>query len=70
MEIRTNSYEGEQPCNRPDIVARDRDIKFQYLLHIIAKESLFGEILAYVCGIEFQKRGLRHLHFHNIQTKL
>src|SRR5882762_8566521 len=48
--------------DRPDIVARVFDQKKDALLHDIIKGRLFGEVAGSVYTIEFQKRGLPHMH--------
>ena len=53
---------GQQACDRPDIVARVFNIKKDHLIDLIMKQNYFGEVAAYVYVIEFQKRGLPHVH--------
>lgn len=48
--------------SRPDICARVFNIKKNYLIDLIVKQKCFGEVAAYVYVIEFQKRGLPHIH--------
>jgi hypothetical protein len=52
----------ETPQNRPDLVARVFNMKLRDLLHDLHSRDLFGEIVARVHVIEFQKRGLPHAH--------
>ena len=47
--------------DRPDIVARVFELKKKALLKEI-KDGLFGNTVAMVHTIEFQKRGLPHMH--------
>ncbi|XP_071643019.1 uncharacterized protein [Temnothorax longispinosus] len=61
-EIRENLLPGQQPADRPDICARVFNIKKDYLIDVIVRQKFFGEVLAYVYVIEFQKRGLPHIH--------
>lgn len=61
-EIRENLLPGQQPCDRPNICARVFNLKKDYLLDLITKQRFFGEVAAYVHVIEFQKRGLPHVH--------
>ncbi|XP_011685465.1 PREDICTED: uncharacterized protein LOC105448515 [Wasmannia auropunctata] len=61
-EIKENLLPNQQPADRPDICARVFNIKKDYLIDVIIRQKLFGEILAYVYVIEFQKRGLPHIH--------
>ena len=61
-EIQENLLPGQQACDRPDICARVFALKVEALLEFIIKKKFFGEIAAYVYTIEFQKRGLPHVH--------
>jgi len=48
--------------DRPDLVARVFQLKKEAILHDINKNGIFGKAVAYVYTIEFQKRGLPHMH--------
>ncbi|XP_012837300.1 PREDICTED: uncharacterized protein LOC105957872 [Erythranthe guttata] len=48
--------------DRPDILARVFKMKLDSLMSDLKKGKIFGRIRAYVCTIEFQKRGLPHAH--------
>ena len=61
-EIRDNLFEGQQPSDRPDLVARIFNIKLKSLIQDMVMNRVFGHIKAYVYTIEFQKRGLPHAH--------
>ncbi|XP_011878931.1 PREDICTED: uncharacterized protein LOC105568104, partial [Vollenhovia emeryi] len=61
-EIDENLLHGQQASDRPDICARVFNIKKDYLIDLITKQKFFGEVAAYVYVIEFQKRGLPHIH--------
>ncbi|XP_033229726.1 uncharacterized protein LOC117181273 [Belonocnema kinseyi] len=61
-EIQENLLFGQQASDRPDICARVFDIKKKYLFESITRQQLFGEVQAQVHLIEFQKRGLPHMH--------
>jgi len=61
-EIEENLLPGQQAADRPDISARVFNIKKDYLIDLIIKQSFFGEVAAFVYVIEFQKRGLPHVH--------
>jgi hypothetical protein len=52
----------QRACDRPDIVARVFELKKQELLKDIRKNGIFGKVVAMVHTIEFQKRGLPHMH--------
>ncbi|XP_044019984.1 uncharacterized protein LOC122860299 [Aphidius gifuensis] len=61
-EIQENLLPGQIASDRPDIVSRVFDIKKDELITIIKKKKLFGEVLAFVYVVEYQKRGLPHIH--------
>ena len=61
-EIEDNLLPGQYASDRPDIVARVFNIKKNYLIDLIVKQKMFGDVLAYVYVVEFQKRGLPHIH--------
>ena len=61
-EIKENLLPGQQPVDRPDICARVFDIKKDHLIDLIVTQSFFGETKGHVELIEFQKRGLPHMH--------
>ncbi len=48
--------------DRPDIVAKVFQLKKEALLDEIKKGGIFGKVRAMVHTIEFQKRGLPHMH--------
>ncbi|XP_054706695.1 uncharacterized protein LOC129216505 [Uloborus diversus] len=61
-EIRDNLFPGQKPHDRPDLVARVFDMKKKALLQDLQKDGIFGRIVADIHVIEFQKRGLPHMH--------
>ncbi|XP_058789684.1 uncharacterized protein LOC131663341 [Phymastichus coffea] len=61
-EIKENLLPGQQTSDRPDIVARIFHLKKERIIDLIVKKKFFGEVAAYVYVIEFQKRGLPHMH--------
>ncbi|XP_058790182.1 uncharacterized protein LOC131663668 [Phymastichus coffea] len=61
-EISENVLPSQQASDRPDIVARVFDLKKDHLLDMVVKKSFFGKVASYVYVIEFQKRGLPHMH--------
>ena len=61
-EIVNNLAEGQDPINRPDLVARVFNLKLKALLKEIIEESVLGVVVAYTWTIEFQKRGLPQAH--------
>lgn len=61
-EITRELLPGQTPYDRPDLVARVFQMKKQAILDDIYKNGVFGQAVAYVYTIEFQKRGLPHMH--------
>ena len=61
-EITRELLSGQSPSDRPDLVARVFDMKKKALIKDIYKKGVFGQAVAYVYTIEFQKRGLPHMH--------
>ena len=53
---------GENVQDRPDLVARVFKLKKDQLLDDIIKEGILGKVVAYCWVIEWQKRGLPHMH--------
>ncbi|KAH9402766.1 hypothetical protein TYRP_015520 [Tyrophagus putrescentiae] len=62
VEITENLLDGQTPSDRPDLIVRVFNLKVQRLLKDIAKNGIFGRCVAYTSVVEFQKRGLPHLH--------
>ena len=61
-EIKDNLFPGQTAFDRPDIVSRVFELKKNQLKDLILKKHIFGEVIACVYVIEFQKRGLPHMH--------
>ena len=61
-EIRENLYPNQVPSDRPDLCCTVFNLKLQAITNDILKKGLFGETVAHVYVIEFQKRGLPHAH--------
>ena len=53
---------GQTPADRPDLVVRVFNMYKDALLDDIANNKIFGHTHARVHSIEFQKRGLPHMH--------
>jgi hypothetical protein len=53
---------GEIANDRPDLVTRVFVGKLQHLLDELLKKGIFGEVVANIHVIEWQKRGLPHAH--------
>ncbi|KAG5521132.1 hypothetical protein RHGRI_033626 [Rhododendron griersonianum] len=68
-EIKAELKQHEQAQNRPDLATRIFHAKFEYLRREVVKKELFGPIAAYTFAIEFQKRGLPHVHMLIILKK-
>ncbi|KAF5349437.1 hypothetical protein D9758_014620 [Tetrapyrgos nigripes] len=61
-EIQRELLPGQTSYDRPDLVSRVFQLKKKELLKDIQKVGIFGHAVAYVYTIEFQKRGLPHIH--------
>ena len=61
-EIKESLLPGQQAQDRPDIVARVFNMKWQSLLEDMLKKDIFGHVDAYVTVKETQKRHLPHAH--------
>ncbi|XP_058208347.1 uncharacterized protein LOC131321380 [Rhododendron vialii] len=48
--------------DHPDLVARVFELKRKALMKEVEKDKVFGQKIAHVYTIEFQKRGLPHMH--------
>ena len=69
-EITEALREGETAANRPDFVARVLRMKLKALLRKFLIEHVLGVVVAYTWVIEFQKRGLPHVHILLIVSHL
>ncbi|PIA53922.1 hypothetical protein AQUCO_00900472v1 [Aquilegia coerulea] len=61
-EIQNELKPGQAALDRPDLVARVFELKRKAIMHEIENKRLFGRVVAKVYTIEFQKRGLPHMH--------
>ena len=59
--LRYNQKTGSS-SNRPDIISRVFDIKLNALLNDLRKDHIFGEVVAILAIVEWQKRNLPHAH--------
>ncbi len=66
---------GQAVADRPDIIARVFSAKLKEFLDDLLKKAVLGRMIGYMWTIEWQKRGLPHLHFvgwlhedHKIRT--
>lgn len=62
VEIQSLLLPFELSTDRPDLVARVFRMKLEELKYDILKEDLLGKVQAYSYVVEFQKRGLPHVH--------
>jgi hypothetical protein len=53
---------GSDPLNHPTIVARGAKLKFKSFMDMLIKKQILGRVEAYVATVEFQKRGMPHMH--------
>ncbi|XP_053200752.1 uncharacterized protein LOC128385852 [Panonychus citri] len=61
-EISLSMAANEKPEDRPDIVVRVFAGKVEELKNLIMKKKIFGPVVSLIHVIEFQKRGLPHVH--------
>ena len=61
-EITQSLLPGQQPHDRPDIIARVFHMKWNALIDDVYNKQIFGRVDAYVTVKETQKRGLPHAH--------
>ncbi|XP_026435136.1 uncharacterized protein LOC113332849 [Papaver somniferum] len=61
-EIRGSLFQHQQPYERPDILARVFEMKRKALMDEIQQNKAFETTVTHVYTIEFQKRGLPHMH--------
>jgi len=62
IEILNELLPNQSAADRPDLVARVFNLKVRDLLNQIRHKEVFGPWLGWVWTIEYQKRGLPHLH--------
>ncbi len=69
-EIKENLHDGEYPHDRQtDVTATVFTLKVKQLVEDFLKRRILGCVLAYFGAIEYQKRGLPHLHLLLIMRK-
>lgn len=61
-EIQGNVLQGQIASDRPDIVSRVFNLKNNAQIRTIVEDKLFVDVLAYAYVVEYQKRGLPHVH--------
>ncbi len=52
----------QAPHDRPDIIARVFNLKFESMLEDIMQKSIFRKAVRHVYTVEYQKHGLPHIH--------
>ncbi|KAF7140271.1 hypothetical protein RHSIM_Rhsim06G0045600 [Rhododendron simsii] len=62
LEITEALLPYQKAVDRPDLVARVFELKRKCLMSEIKKKQVFDKIVGYVYTIEYQKRGLPHMH--------
>ena len=61
-EISAELEEGQSATDRHDIIARVFRQKMIKLIDVLKKWEIFGPVKCFMCTVEWQKRGLPHLH--------
>ncbi|KAL5701920.1 hypothetical protein ACHQM5_027202 [Ranunculus cassubicifolius] len=61
-EVLATLEPGESSTDRPDVIAKVFYLKRKALMNEIKFRGIFGCVVAHVYTIEFQKRGLPHMH--------
>ncbi|XP_017181009.2 uncharacterized protein [Malus domestica] len=61
-EIKSELLAGQTPQDRPDLLTRVFRAKLEQLKEDIIENGVLGSVVAYAYVIEFQKRGLPHVH--------
>ena len=61
-EISAELLPGQTAQDRPDLIARVFKLKLNVFLNDLTKDMVFGRVVGFIYVIEFQKRGLPHVH--------
>ena len=61
-ETKREVFPTQTVVDRPDLVSRVFQLKKKALMNAILKNGIFGPCVGHVYAIEFQKRGLPHMH--------
>ncbi|KAB2620482.1 hypothetical protein D8674_043012 [Pyrus ussuriensis x Pyrus communis] len=61
-EIKSELLDGQTPQDRPDLLTRVFRAKLEQLKEEIIEKGVLGSVVAYAYVIEFQKRGIPHVH--------
>jgi hypothetical protein len=62
-EISRELLLGQTSIDRPDLVARVFQKKQMALLDLVLKKQILSKVVEHIHTVEFQKRGLPHMHF-------
>ncbi|KAL4098553.1 hypothetical protein QTP88_023139 [Uroleucon formosanum] len=62
QEIQESLLRGKKHYHHPDIIARVFNRKVKELIDLLTKGDLFGKVRCHIYSIEWQKRGLPHVH--------
>ena len=62
IEIQEALRPGEQAADRPGLMARVFKMKLEILLKELLDDKILGNVQAWTYVVEFQKRGLPHVH--------
>ncbi|CAF1060263.1 unnamed protein product [Brachionus calyciflorus] len=68
-EIKNALKKNQDPNDRPDIIARVFRLKVKLFLNDLLNNKIFGKVVAHIYVVEFQKRGLPHVHILLILDK-
>ena len=61
-EITDTLLSGQTSSDRHDIIARVFHLKVKKMMALLNKGSLFGNVRCFMYSVEWQKRGLPHIH--------
>ncbi|KAL6180848.1 hypothetical protein ACLB2K_047507 [Fragaria x ananassa] len=61
-EVISQLLQGQVPQDRPDLVTRVFHAKLEQLKEDVIKKGVLGKVAAHAFVVEFQKRGLPHVH--------
>ncbi|XP_055521948.1 uncharacterized protein LOC129716088 [Leucoraja erinacea] len=62
-EIRQCLFPNQQPSDRPELVARVFELKRKiFMKTVTGPDGFFGNCIAFILTMEYQKRGLPHFH--------
>lgn len=62
LEIKENIHTNATPQDRYDIINRVFNLKIKKLLFLLNKAHIFGTLQCHMYTVEWQKRGLPHIH--------